>query len=69
MPRGASKFSNIGRAHFTESLKAIGKDCSSARFSVEYLRPMVRCVLLKVAGGEGVHPDILCGLFLVLLSS
>ena len=57
MPRGASKFSNIGRANFNESLKAIAKDSSSARFSVEYLRPMVRCVLLKVAGGEGVHPE------------
>jgi len=57
MPKGVSKFSNFGRVHFTGNLKAIAEDCCSARFSVQYLRPKVRSVLLKVAGGEGVHPE------------
>ena len=57
MPKGVSKFSNVGRVHFTGNLKAIAEDRCSARFSVEYLRPKVRSVLLKVAGGEGVHPE------------
>ena len=57
MPKGTSKFSNVGRAHFTTSLRAIAEGMCSARFSVQYLRPKVRCVVLKIAGGEGVHPE------------
>ena len=52
------KFSIIGRSHLSKSLSDLAKPRFSARFSVEYLRPEVRGVLVVVAAGEGIHPEI-----------
>ena len=54
----SGKFTVVGRAHFIDSLKGHAGDYSSARYSVQHLRPCVRSVLLQVAGGEGIHPEI-----------
>ena len=58
MPQSRNKFSIIGRSHLSKSLSDLAKPHSSARFSVEYLRPEVRGVLVAVAAGEGIHPEI-----------
>ena len=58
MPQSRTKFSIVGRGHFSNTLRDLAKPHSSARFSVEYLRPEVRGVLLAVAAGEGIHPEI-----------
>ena len=52
------KFSIIGRSHLSKSLSDLAKPHFSARFSVEYLRPEVRGVLVVVAAGEGIHSEI-----------
>ena len=51
----SKKFSNIGRTHFSDGLVSIRKDISSARFSLQYLRPRIRAVLLQIAAGERIH--------------
>ena len=58
MPQSRSTFSIIGRSHLSKSLSDLAKPHSSARFSVEYLRPEVRGVLVALAAGEGIHPEI-----------
>ena len=52
------KFPYIGRTHFSEGLVSIRKGISSARFSLQYLRPRIRAVLLQIAAGERIHPEI-----------
>ena len=54
----SKRFSNVGRAHFSDALRAIRKDMSSARFSLQYLRLRVRAALLRIAAGERIHPEI-----------
>ena len=54
----SKKFSNIGRTHFSDGLGSIRNDISSARFSMQYLRPCIRAVLLQIAAGERIHPEI-----------
>ena len=58
-PGMTKKFSNAGRSHSSDALRAMRPDVSSARFSVQYLRPKVRAVLLKISAGERVHPEII----------
>ena len=58
-PGMTKKFSNACRSHLSDALRAIRSDVSSARFSVQYLRPKVRAVLLKISAGERVHPEII----------
>ena len=58
MPQSRSKFSIVGRSHLSKTLTDLAKPHSSARYSVEYLRPEVRGVLVAVAAGEGIHPEI-----------
>ena len=58
MSQSRSKFLIIGRSHLSKSLSDLAKPHSSARFSVEYLRPEMRGVLVAVAAGEGIHPEI-----------
>ena len=54
----SKKIFNIGRTHFSDGLVSIRKDISSARFSLQYLRPRIRAVLLQIAAGERIHPEI-----------
>ena len=54
----SKKFTNVGRARFSDALRGIRKDLSSARFSLQYLRPRVRASLLRMAAGERIHPEI-----------
>ena len=54
----SAKFSTIGRHQFAKSLNSLLGEHSSARHAVQYLRPRVRQVLLRLAGGEGIHPEI-----------
>ena len=58
MPQSRCKFSIIGRSHLSKSSSDLAKPHPPARFSVEYLRPEVRGVLVVVAAGEGIHPEI-----------
>ena len=51
------KFSPIGRTHLTENLVKIRNGQSCAKYSLQCLRPEVRAVLLKVAGGERIIPE------------
>ena len=53
-----NKFSIVGRSHLSRTLTELAKPHSSARYSVQYLSPEVRGVLLAVAAGEGIHPEI-----------
>ena len=57
MSSGFKKFSTIGRAHFSQSLSNIFKGKSSARFSLEYIRPKTRAILFQIASGERIHPE------------
>ena len=43
----SKKFSNIARTHFSDGLGSIKNDISTARFSMQYLRPRIRAVLLQ----------------------
>ena len=53
-----SKFTTLGRKHLTESLMRICGDDCSPKFSLTYLRPEVRAILIKVAAGERIHPEL-----------
>ena len=57
---GASskKFSNVGRGRFSDTLRGMRNNISSARFSLQPLRPRVRAALLRIAAGERIHPEI-----------
>ena len=54
----SAKFSTIGRHQFATRLNSLLGEHSSARHAVQYLRPRVRQVLLRLAGGDGIHPEI-----------
>ena len=45
------KFSSVGRVHLAESMaRNRGNDCS-AKYSLQYLRPSVRGLILAVSAG------------------
>ena len=54
----SKKISNVGRCRFSDVLRGMRKDISSARFSLQCLRPRVRAALLRIAAGERIHPEI-----------
>ena len=53
------KFSAIGRSHLAESFSEIRQGELCTKQSVQYLRPKVRAVLLKIAGGERIPPEFI----------
>ena len=60
MPRSFYKFSPTTRCSFARSLKNLREEgISSARSSVQYLRPGIRAPLIRLAAGECIHPEIL----------
>ena len=52
------KFSSVGRAHLSESVRRIRGDNSSAKFSLKYLRPSVRGLIFNVCAGERIPPEV-----------
>ena len=51
------KFSPVGRAHLRDSLVRIRDNKSSAKFSLEYMRPSMRGLILSVSAGERISPE------------
>ena len=58
MPRSCQKFTPVGRQKFEIALEKIHGDKSSAEYSLMYLRPNIRSLVLAVAAGEAIHPEI-----------
>ena len=52
------KFSAVGRAHLLESLIKLRGDEPCAKWSLKYLRPSVRALLMKVTAGERLPPEL-----------
>ena len=48
------KFSSVSRSHLTDSIKGMRGDMSGAKYSVLFLRPIIRGLLLTVAAGERI---------------
>ena len=51
------RLSSVSRVHLAESLSSMRDDNSSAKYSVLYLRPSVRGVLLNISAGERIPPE------------
>ena len=51
------KFSAVGRQHLAEACSKIRENEPCAKYSVKFLRPRVRALLLKVAAGERIPPE------------
>ena len=58
MPRSCQKFTPVGRQKFEIALEKIHGEKSSAEYPQTYLRPNIRSLLLAVAAGEAIHPEI-----------
>ena len=54
------KFSPVGRCHLKESITRMRGDMSGASYSLKYLRPIVRGLLLAIAAGERIPPEKSC---------
>ena len=52
------KFSSVGRTHLYDGLIHIFGDVCSPKFSLIPLRPRLRAILLKIAAGERIHPEL-----------
>ena len=60
MPKSFSKFSPTARSSLAHSLTNLRPDGNtSARSTIEYLRPKIRAALIRIAAGESVHPEVL----------
>ena len=53
------KFSAVGRSHLASSLETMRDERSSAKYSLQFLRPSVRGLLLKVSAGERLPPEFI----------
>ena len=51
------KFSSVGRSHLASSLEVMRDKQSSAKYSLQFLRPSVRGLLLSVSAGERIPPE------------
>ena len=51
------RFSSVGRSHLSEGIARIRDEQPSAKFSLQYLRPSVRGLLLNVSAGERIPPE------------
>ena len=51
------KFSGVGRQRLADACVKLRKQDCCAKYSVKYLRPTVRALLLKVAAGERIPPE------------
>lgn len=58
MASSVRKFSPLGRQKFEESLEKLHGNFSSAEFALRYLRPKMRRLLVAIAAGEAIHPEI-----------
>ena len=54
-----TKFTNLGRRTFERNLENICRDQPSAKYSLINLRPKLRSLILKIAAGERIHPEII----------
>ena len=48
------KFSPVARCHLKESITRMMGDMSGASYSLHFLRPIVRGLLLAIAAGERI---------------
>ena len=53
------KFSVVGRSYLATSLEAMRDEQCSAKYSLKFLRPSVRGLLLKVSAGERLPPEFI----------
>ena len=51
------RLSSVSRVHLAESLSSMRDDNSSAKYSVQYLRPSVRGVILNISARERIPPE------------
>ena len=51
------RLSFVSRVHLAESLSSMRDDNSSAKYSVQYLRPSVRGVILNISARERIPPE------------
>ena len=58
MPVGFSKFSPVGRQVFENQLEKVRDSQPSAKFTLLKLRPKLRSLLLTIASGEAIHPEL-----------
>ena len=56
---GSMKFSSVGRSHLAESLNSIRGNLSGAHYSLKFLRPIVRGLILKIVAGERICPEFI----------
>ena len=52
------KFSAVRRQHLADAYVKLRANESSAKYSVKYMRPRVRALILKVAAGERIPPEL-----------
>ena len=53
------KFSFVGRKHLADGLNSMRGDMTCAEYSIKYLRPIVRGMILNISSGARIIPEFI----------
>ena len=53
------KFNGVGRCHLQDSFRKLRGDEPCAKWSLKYLRPSVRALIMKVTAGVRFPPELI----------